>query len=247
MLIGHKKQWEFLKKKFELSQLSHAYLFTGADGIGKKFFAKELLGHIGCKFPDLMVIGPEDGKEISIKRIREAQSFLSYKSYNGGFKAIIIDEAEKMNIDAQDCFLKDLEEPKGQTLIIMISSKPDMLLPTIASRCQVMKFFRSKDLPLNPEKAKKEKEILDNLMPVINSGLADKFKYTKAIDFEKQKLEDILQVLQKYFRQQLLEKINTKEAGKLVRVLELTEEINNKIIFTNANPKLALEILLMEL
>ena len=47
MITGHKKQWEFLKNKFENNQLSHAYLFTGAEGIGKKTFAKEFSEFIG--------------------------------------------------------------------------------------------------------------------------------------------------------------------------------------------------------
>jgi DNA polymerase III gamma/tau subunit len=79
MLIGHKKQWEFLKKKFELNQLSHAYLFIGYREIGKRTFAKEFAEFIGCKFPDLMLVEPEGGKEISIKKIREVQNFLAYK------------------------------------------------------------------------------------------------------------------------------------------------------------------------
>ena len=47
-MIGHKKQWEFLKKKLELNQLSHAYLFTGSDGIGKKTFGIELVKLLNC-------------------------------------------------------------------------------------------------------------------------------------------------------------------------------------------------------
>jgi DNA polymerase-3 subunit delta' len=257
MLIGHKKQWEFLKKKFELGQLSHAYLFTGAEGIGKKFFAKEFVNFIGCKFPDLLIIEPEDGKEISIAKIREAQNFLAYKSYNGGFKAIIIDGAEKMNQDGQSCFLKTLEEPKGKTILILVSSKPDMLLLTIASRCQTMKFLRPKDLPADTGKQKKSQEILGDLTSLINSGFSDKFKYAKSLDFETQDFGEILEVMQKYFRNLLLieagiEKpivpiIKKYPIKKIKDIINLIEDINNKFLFTNASPKLALEILLMEL
>lgn len=238
-MIGHEKQWEFLKKKFEVGQLSHAYLFAGADGIGKKLFAKEFSEFIGCKFPDLKVIEKkEDKKEIEILQIREVQSFLSYKSYNGGYKIVIIDEAEKMNFEAQNCFLKTLEEPKGQTILFLISSKPDMLLPTIFSRCQIIKFFKPKNLPENKEKSEKEQKILSELIPALNADFVEKFKYVKSIDFEKQNAREIVYVLQKYLRQDLL---------KNKKILKLTEEINNKLIFTNANPKLALEILLMEI
>jgi DNA polymerase-3 subunit delta' len=264
MLIGHKKQWEFLKNKSELNQLSHAYLFTGADSIGKKMFAVEFAELVGCKFPDLLIVksidsessikNKKDSLEIDISQIREVQKFLSYKPYNGGFKIVIIDDAERMNIDAQDCFLKDLEEPKGKTLIILVSSKPDILLQTIASRCQTIKFLKPKDLPQNTEKLGKEQEILNNLLPVIGSDFSQKFKYVKSIDFEKQNVGDIVEVMQKYFRKLLLEKVENEKNSeikysvhKLKNILTLIDNINNKLMFTNANPKLALEILLMEI
>jgi len=259
MIIGHQKQWEFLKSKFGANQLSHAYLFTGTDGIGKKYFAKEFSEFIGCKFPDLMIIESDEKKEIPVAKIREVQNFLAYKSYNGGFKIVVVDDAHLMNQEAQSCFLKTLEEPKGQTILFLISSKPDMLLSTIYSRCQTMKFFRPKDLPENPVKSLREQKILEKLVPILNSSFAEKFRYVKEIDFparnashsdaggEKQNAAEIVQVLQKYLRQQLLSKIGTSDVAKLKKSLELTEEINNKLLFTNANPKLALEILLLEL
>jgi len=245
MLVGHSKQWEFLKKKFEQNQLSHSYLFAGADGIGKKFFAKEFANFVGCRFPDIMIVeAPKkdqifgDGGEIKIAKIREVQNFLSYKSYHGGFKIVVVDEAEKMNQESQSCFLKTLEEPKGQTLLFLVSSRPDMLLPTIFSRCQTIKFFKPKDLPDNKEKADREHSILNDLLPMFGASFANKFKYVKSIDFEKQDAVEIVRVLQKHLRKDLI---------KNRKILELSEEINNKLTFTNANPKLALEILLMEI
>lgn len=261
MLIGHKKQREFLKNKFETGQLSHAYLFTGAREIGKKIFAVEFAEIIGCKFPDLLIVEPSEGKEIPIVKIKEVQNFLAYKSYNGGFKMVVVDDAEKMNQEAQSCFLKTLEEPKGKTLLILISSKPDMLLPTIISRCQTIKFFKPKGpegYPAqNPERLKKNQKILKDLIPIINSGLADKFKYAKSINFEEQKISDILEVLQNYFRALLLSETGVEKMSapvaknysvqKIKNIINLTEDINNRLLFTNASPKLALEILLMEL
>ncbi len=265
MLIGHNKQWEFLKKKFEQNQLSHAYLFSGQEGIGKKTFAKEFAEFVNCKFPDLMVLSPNekdekfgDGGEIKISKIRDVQNFLAYKSYNGGFKIVIIDEAESMNQEAQSCLLKTLEEPKGKTIIFLISSKPDIILPTIFSRCQQIKFFKTKDLPENLEKKEIEKEILNGLIPVLNSNFAEKFKFVKSIDIEKQKIVGIIQVMQKYLRHLLLAKIGIEKFDEkdgafakysiddLKRVLSLTETLNKELTFTNASPKLALEILLME-
>ena len=216
MTIGHKKQWEFLKNKSALSQLSHAYLFTGAEGIGKKTFAIEFSEFLGCKFPDLKIISlKEDKKEIDISQVREIQSFLAYKSYNGGYKIVIIDGAHLMNVEAQNCLLKTLEEPKGETLIILTSSKPDVLLPTIFSRCQTIKFFKNKDSKDSADKVDREKEILEKILPVLNSTYANKFKYVKDIDFDKEDASEIVQVLQRYLRNQLLERLEKEDIGGL--------------------------------
>lgn len=283
MLVGHEKQWEFLKKKFGQNQLSHAYLFTGAGQIGKKIFAKEFVKLVNCtdknapcqkcftcqaiekgNFPDFMMVKPEDGGEIQISKIRQIQNFLSYKSYYDNFKSVIIDNAEKMNQEAQSCFLKTLEEPKGQTMLFLITSMPDMFLPTIASRCQAIKFFKPKGLVINNEKAEKEEKILKHLIGVINSDFSEKFKYVKALNFEEQSPLEILTVMQKYLRHLLLAKAGIAQAGtienfeklplsqnysisKIKKAINLTEDISNKLVFTNANPKLALEILLLEL
>ena len=285
MLVGHKKQKEFLGKKAELDQLSHAYLFSGEDAIGKKLFALEFAKSVNCKeknspcqkcfnclaiergnFPDLMIINESnkkdekfgDGGEIKIGQIREVQNFLSYKSYYGSFKIVVVDDAEKMNQEAQSCFLKTLEEPRGKTLLLLISSKPDMLLSTITSRCQNIKFSKPKNLPINSESQEKEQKILDDLLSVISLSFSEKFKYVKTIDFEKQNASDILKVLQKYLRHLLMVKLGTEKGQskddnfkkytieELKKILNLIEDISKKLTFTNANPKLALEILLME-
>jgi len=288
MLIGHKKQWEFFKRKFELNSLSHAYLFSGAEGIGKKIFSKEFVKFVNCLndnkpcgkcvncqmierdgFPDFMLLSAnkrdpvfDDGGEIKIAKVREVQKFLNYKSYYGSFKSVIVDDAEKMNQEAQSCFLKTLEEPKGKTILFLITSKPDMILPTITSRCQIVKFFRPESLPQDTEKVKKEQKIFDSLISVINSNFADKFKYVKSLNFAEQDPLEILEVMQKYLRHLLLHKSGVKieknneyffEKPSLIQnyslsrikdTIDLTEDISNKLFFTNANPKLALEILL---
>lgn len=259
MIIGHKKQWEFLKKKVELNQLSHAYLFSGSKEIGKKMLALEFAKLVGCKFPDLLVVesvnstssikNKKDNLEIDIGQIRDVQKFLSYKSYNGGHKIVVVDNAERMNLEAQSCFLKTLEEPKGKTLIILVSSMPDVLLPTIFSRCQTIKFFKPKNLPQNAEREKREQKILKNLVPVIGLGIAEKFKYVKDYfgkegEYSNDDILEVIEVLQKYYRNKLLEDYSQK---KVIKILNLIDNISNKLIFTNANPKLALEILLMEI
>lgn len=337
MLIGHKKQWNFLRKKFESDQLAHAYLFSGEEKIGKRTLAKEFVKLINCtyskyndrqnlsikekfcgqcencksiekeNFPDLLVVKSEnsadslreeaDKIEIKISQIREALNFLNYKSYYGSFKTVIIDGAEKMNQEAQSCFLKTLEEPKGKTILILISSHSEMLSATIQSRCQIIKFYSvdqkdienhlvkigakekiaytlasfcqrkpgmAVDLFLNPEKLEKEQKTLQELVKVINSDLAEKFQYTKKINLDVNNLKGVFEILQRYLRHLLFLKTGAvnltpkdyfpEPAGnfknysvsKIKEVLKLLEILNTQIALTNASPKLALEILLME-
>ena len=274
----HQKQWDFLKRKFDSKQLSHAYLFSGEKNLGKKDFAKKLAELIGCKFPDLMLVAASPtgeaslapkGREhsnhagIPISKIREVQNFLAYKSYNGGFKIVIVDHAHLMNLEAQSCFLKTLEEPKGQTLLILISSKPGMLLPTIFSRCQEIKFLGKP--AQNEAEAEEEKKILQDLLKTAPLPLSEKFKYVKQLDPDQQKLAKTLEAFQKYLRYVLFSKIGIERqieqkyffglspvlenypVSKIKKIINLSEDISNKITFTNANPKLALEILLMEI
>jgi len=258
MSISHNKQWSFLKEKFELGQLSHSYLLSGSQNIGKLDFAKMFCEFIECKFPDLMVVDIKE--EIKIEKIREIQDFLSYKAYNGGFKSVIVANAQLMNTEAQNCFLKTLEEPKGQTLIFLISSKPDMLLDTIRSRCQQIKFF---GVPEETQaEIEKGEQILSQLLKVAGADMAAKFQYAKSVDFEETNLQDILASLEKYSRYLIFKKALGDKKGyfssikspmenysveKLKNIIELIEDINTKATFTNINQKLALENLLLEI
>jgi len=299
MIIGHQKQWNFLRNKFEAGQLGHAYLLSGSVGDEKFKFAKDFIRFVNCPkdqfcnlcdsinyrnynkdtdkklcqnckmierqgFLDLMTVRSVDSESsvknekdmmsIKIDQIRDAQNFLSYKSYYGWFKTIIIDSAERMTFEAQNCFLKNLEEPKGNTIIFLISSKPDLLLPTIISRCQEIKFFKIGKY----ESSKEEQKILEDLLSIARSDLAIKFQYAKKINFEELNLNKILEILQRYFRDLLLFKIgaikkmeenffNHYSIPRVRKVIKLIENINHQLNITNVNPKLALEIVLMEM
>ncbi|OGZ65885.1 MAG: hypothetical protein A3C50_00785 [Candidatus Staskawiczbacteria bacterium RIFCSPHIGHO2_02_FULL_43_16] len=236
------KQWDFLKGKFEAGQLGHAYIFSGQDVESLKKFANNFATFINCKFPDVFIVKSENSKsslkdgedkqEIDVALIRETQHFLSYKSYYGGYKTVIIENAERMNLEAQNCFLKNLEEPKGDTLIILLSSKPEMLLSTIFSRCQQIKFFspvvRTALLPGSDQE----------LLQVIEGDLAQKFKYAKNANLEGGGFENILYALQNYGR---------KDIGKYWKVLKLALDLERQVMTYNLNKKLALEIILLEL
>jgi DNA polymerase-3 subunit delta' len=158
MTIGHKKQKEVLERLAKSKNIPHALLFSGVEKIGKKRVAVEFIKSIFCEkekgfcnecyscksidsssFPDLSIIEAKD-RNIEIEEVRDLQNRLSLKSYNNSLKVGIIDDAHLMRKDAQNALLKVLEEPKGDTLLILITSYPQMLLPTVRSRLEEIKF-----------------------------------------------------------------------------------------------------------
>ena len=169
MLIGHKKQLEFLRKSIENRRISQALLFAGEDSLGKKKAAFEFLKILNCRaegeslkdkpcnlcqncklieegrHPDLLFIKPEN-RVIQISKIREAQAALSLGRQMAEYRGVVIDNAHLLNSQAQGALLKTLEEPAKNTVFILITSKPFMLLETIRSRCEVLKFY---PLPYN--------------------------------------------------------------------------------------------------
>lgn len=159
-IVGHERPVGILTRSLAHDALAHALLFSGASGIGKKLTARSLAAALNCQGP-----GPQggcgacapcrkvasgthpdvheltaDGDEIKIDQVRQAQADLSLKPFEGKKKVLIVDEAERMNDASSNAFLKTLEEPPGDSLIILVSSMPQSLLPTIRSRCQEVKF-----------------------------------------------------------------------------------------------------------
>ena len=159
-IIGHEKVIETLKRSIDKGTVSHSYIFEGEEGLGKKkiayIFAKTLL----CKeqkdepcnrctscmkfdkgnHPDLLVIEPEKGliKKGEVEALIKNVTKAPFESLR---KVFIIDDSHKMNLEAKNALLKTLEEPPGYINIILITSSSNLLLPTILSRCQGIKFY----------------------------------------------------------------------------------------------------------
>lgn len=236
MLIGHKKQWQFLKKSAELGKISHAYLFFGQEKLGKRTLAFEFVKLLNCQnpdikkkpcgkcppcesiqksllldieqYPDLAIIKPkklvskktsQKKEEIQIFQIRDLILKLSLHSFSSPFKAVIIDKAHFMNQEAQSCFLKTLEEPRGDTVLILITEYPEMLLPTIRSRVQKIKFNPVEREEI--EKLLKSQGVSDEKNKELTSlsfgrpGLAlDFLNDIKKFENQKQKISDLLKI-----------------------------------------------------
>jgi len=156
------EQWSHITKQFHEQTLPHAFLFTGLKGIGKKHFAEHLVKFLFCDakqgsqacgeckqcklmaaqtHPDYRLTEPEDGSAIiKVDAVRSLVEFFTLSSMQGGSKITVLCPAEALNHNAANALLKTLEEPAGQSLIILISHSAGKLLPTIRSRCQVIDF-----------------------------------------------------------------------------------------------------------
>ena len=294
MIIGHQKQWQFLKRSVKLARFSHAYLFSGQEKLGKKIIAYEFIKlFFGKDFirshPDFFFIEPIE-REIQIGQIRDLNRRLSLKPFSAPLKAAIIDRAHLMNAEAQNCFLKTLEEPRGETLLILISEYPEFLFPTIRSRTEIIKFYPvprkeiedylkrqrvddkksrlisqvSRGRPgmaidfLNyPQKLREREVLIEEINKLTNSDLNFRFQYAKKIS-KLPNLKKILNTWLFYFREILLSKLNKTdldkininsgyEIFKIKNILERIQGTNFLISTTNVNPRLALEILMLEL
>ncbi len=145
-VMGFKRQKEYFDR-IRAGGFAHAYLFSGPAMIGKKLFALDLACRISglspAKNPDVLIVGPRtsDGEaHIVVDDIRAIKTFLSLKPLYGSRKIVVVDDAECITEEGANAFLKVLEEPPSQALIILVTASPRLLPATILSRCQEVAF-----------------------------------------------------------------------------------------------------------
>jgi len=160
-IYGHKRKIETLRQALVQKRVGHAYLFSGISAIGKKTLAVEFAKALNCEkednlhdscgecsscrkiqrnsHPDVFSV-ETDGQFIRINAIREIQEQMKCKPLEAKRRVFIIDEADKMNDQAANALLKILEEPSFSNILILITSRPYSMLPTIISRCQHVRF-----------------------------------------------------------------------------------------------------------
>lgn len=154
-----------LQSTLRQGRLAHAYLFHGIEGVGKRKTALALAKTINCTgpeagaacctcgsclridsgtHPDILRIG-RSGSFIRIDQIRNLQKELIFRPFEGRYRVAVIDEGNFLNKESSNCLLKTLEEPPEQSIIILIVTDVEELLPTIVSRCLIVPFR-----PLSP-------------------------------------------------------------------------------------------------
>ncbi len=162
-IVGHAHLLELLAAAATRQSLPPSLIFAGPDGVGKRMAAVALAQLLNCLKPtatdacgtcpackriargvhaDVLMIEPGETGSIKIDQVRDAIERAAYRPFEGRRRVVIVDEADAMVIEAQNALLKTLEEPPASSMFILVTSRPDLLLPTVLSRCQRLRFGR---------------------------------------------------------------------------------------------------------
>lgn len=287
-IIGNEKIKQELEQTIKLNKMSHSYMFIGTSGIGKKMIAKEFAKMILCQGeqkycnkcksciefdsnnnPDFQLIEPE-GVSLKIDQIRQIQKKIIEAPIISDKKVYIIDDADLMTIEAQNCLLKTLEEPPEFVTIFLIGSRDNNFLSTIKSRCTIIKFqdienekikqylsqnYGISDISENmleifsgsigkAQQLKSKQELYDNIIEIIEN-----IKTLNLIDILKK--ADIIYKSQDE-RNEILEGMNvilfkkSKQDLKYLNCIQIIEE-TKKRLNANANYNMCIDNMLFRI
>lgn len=172
-IIGHEKIKGYIDKSIRLGTFSHAHLFIGEDGIGKSLLAKAsaikiLNGKTDKEYADIIEFKVEKSKKsIGVDQVRKINEEINKKPYEGDKKVIIIYEADKMTEEAQNAFLKTIEEPPKGVFIILLCETLSSILDTVKSRCQIHKIQRLSPIEIGTYLKQKYPKISEDELKVI--------------------------------------------------------------------------------
>ncbi len=197
---------------------------------------------------------------IGIGQIRELERQLALKPYNSKAKTAIIHPGEILTTEAQNALLKTLEETGETSIIILTAPTSEILLPTVVSRCQIIKLPTKTEIELDEKSIAAQTLLLTN---IIKSGAGERITIASQIGKDRETIKDWLIKMVILCREILLFKegrqkktyseifLKSKEleklsADKLIRIIKKTEETKN-MVDQNINPRLALEVLLLDM
>ena len=158
-VVGHEEIISHLQNAIRLGKVSHAYIFGGEHGSGKKLLASLFAMTLQCQehgiepcmkcasckkalnknHPDIINITHEKPNSIGIDEIRDQLiNDVGIKPYESPYKIYIVNDADKLTLQAQNALLKTIEEPPAYAVVMLLADNPDALLPTITSRCVIL-------------------------------------------------------------------------------------------------------------
>jgi DNA polymerase III subunit delta' len=167
-IIGHGHLLDLMARAAVRGSLPPSLIFAGPEGVGKRMAAIGLAQLVNCLSPvgadtespgpcgecssckriargvhaDVLVVEPEESGTIKIDQVREAIERTAYRPFEGRRRMVIIDDAHELVVQAQDALLKTLEEPPATSSFVLVTSLPGVLVTTIRSRCQILRFGR---------------------------------------------------------------------------------------------------------
>jgi len=160
-VVGHARLIDLLARSIAGGTLPPSLLLTGPDGIGKKLTAIAVAQALNCLtpsgtdacgvcaacsriarrvHPDVLIVEPGESGAIKIDQVREIVDRAGYRPFEGRRRAVIVDDADALVPPAQHALLKTLEEPPPSSVFMLVTSRPDVLLPTVRSRCPQLRF-----------------------------------------------------------------------------------------------------------
>lgn len=243
-IIGQNFAKKYLTNSIKKNKLNNAYMFEGIDGIGKKKFADELskllLDYENLEnSPDYVLIKP-DGNSIKIAQIRNLQSDIVVRPHKE-YKIYVINNAEKMTVEAQNALLKTLEEPPNYAIIILVTNNKESLLETIKSRCDIIKFspIPMEDLKSYLINTGIEEERAQLLATFSRGSIENALNLSQSTEFSVMR-EDIQQYIQIMLDKNIVEILNIpnnmeKYRNQIINLLDIMINYFRDIILLKEN------------
>jgi len=211
-------------------------LVTGANLSERKKYIKKQLKKLDVAFIDQTLLPAQDS--VKIEQVRQALAQLQKKPIKSHKRAGVIYQAEKATPPAQNALLKLLEEPPSSVYLFLASPSSARLLPTIVSRCKIIR------LPSTAKLNKNTAQTIKKIFTEKNRSIGESFKMAENIALDRSKTDEFLQQALLYFRTQYTKENKLSQKKKYARLAEKTS-LSRRFLTSNVNPRQVLEELFL--